>query len=301
MSISLKQLEAFVWVADLGSFRRAAERLNTTQPNISTRIATLEQTMAVTLLERDAGSVRLTSRGRQLLTHARTVLNAMDDFVAATENQALVRGVLRLGVTELIVNTWLRDFLRHLRERHANLAVEFVVDMSANLSEQLFDRAIDLAFHNGPFDRETTGNQDLDIYPVIWVAAPALKLHELETVTRADMLNHPILNHSRGTRTFDTVAGHFRTRGSPEPRIVPTNTIAPCLHMTAEGMGVTAVPRAMVGRELAGGLLVEINYPWAPDPLRYVARFEAERVPPYVGEAARLAQTVARQFEPPER
>lgn len=295
MSISLKQLEAFVWVADLGSFRRAAERLNTTQPNISTRIATLEQTMQVTLLERDAGSVRLTSKGQQLLAHARTVLSAMDDFVAAAENQALVRGVLRLGVTELIVNTWLRDFLKHLRERHENLTVEFVVDMSANLSEQLFSRAIDLAFHNGPFDRETTGNQDLDIYPVIWVAAPELKLHELETVTRADMLNHPILNHSRGTRTFDVVAAHFKTRGTPEPRIVPTNTIAPCLHMTAEGMGVTAVPRAMVGRELAGGLLVEINYPWAPDPLHYVARFEAERVPSYVGEAARLAQTVARQ------
>ncbi len=295
MSISLKQLEAFVWVADLGSFRRAAERLNTTQPNISTRIATLEQAMGVTLLERDAGSVRLTSKGQQLLDHARGVLNALDGFVAAAENQALLRGVLRLGVTELIVNTWLRDFLKRLRQRHANLSVEFVVDMSANLTEQLFARAIDLAFQNGPFDRETTGNQDLATYPIIWVAAPQLKLHELQTVSRDDMLAHPILNHSRGTRTFDAVAGHFQGRGFPEPRLVPTNTIAPCLHMTAEGMGVTAVPRAMVGKELASGLLVEIGYPWAPDPLNYVARFEAERVPSFVGEAARLAHTVAAQ------
>lgn len=56
--VSLKQLEAFVAVADLGTFRRAAERLNTTQPNISARIAQLEAQMKVSLMERDAGSVR---------------------------------------------------------------------------------------------------------------------------------------------------------------------------------------------------------------------------------------------------
>lgn len=53
--VSLKQLEAFVAVADLGTFRRAAERLNTTQPNISARIAQLEAQMKVSLMERDAG------------------------------------------------------------------------------------------------------------------------------------------------------------------------------------------------------------------------------------------------------
>ena len=61
MKINLKQLEAFVWVADLGSFRKAADRLNTTQPNVSSRIALLEGAMKRKLMERDAGSVRLTS------------------------------------------------------------------------------------------------------------------------------------------------------------------------------------------------------------------------------------------------
>ncbi|MFD2854384.1 LysR family transcriptional regulator [Seohaeicola zhoushanensis] len=115
MAVTLKQLEAFVWIADLGSFRAAAERLNTTQPNISARIAALEEILNVTLMERDAGSVRLTPRGRDLLDHARAVLRQTEALIAASGQKALFDGTLRLGVTEMIVHTWLKDFLRALR------------------------------------------------------------------------------------------------------------------------------------------------------------------------------------------
>ncbi len=48
-----KALETFLWVVNLGSFRGAAHKLNTTQPAISQRIAQLEQEMGVRLLQRD--------------------------------------------------------------------------------------------------------------------------------------------------------------------------------------------------------------------------------------------------------
>lgn len=99
MKINLKQLEAFVWVADLGSFRKAADRLNTTQPNVSSRIALLEGAMKRKLMERDAGSVRLTSKGIQMLDYARKVLQAADAFSDAAAEPSLIDGTLRLGVT----------------------------------------------------------------------------------------------------------------------------------------------------------------------------------------------------------
>jgi DNA-binding transcriptional LysR family regulator len=71
---TLKQLEALIWVADLGSFRKAAAHLNTTQPNISARIAGLEATLGVTLMLRDAGSVQLSDKGAEILQAARRVV-----------------------------------------------------------------------------------------------------------------------------------------------------------------------------------------------------------------------------------
>ncbi|MGB3690920.1 MAG: LysR family transcriptional regulator [Jannaschia helgolandensis] len=60
--ITLKQLEAFAFVVDTGTFRAAATALGTTQPNISSRTAALETALDVALLYRDAGSVRLMRR-----------------------------------------------------------------------------------------------------------------------------------------------------------------------------------------------------------------------------------------------
>ena len=114
MNFNLKQLEAFVWVSDLGSFRKAADRLNTTQPNISTRISSLENTLNVKLMERDAGSVRLTTKGQELLKHARKVLVQSDEFLSAVNQNTLHNETIRIGVTEMIVHTWLRSFLKRL-------------------------------------------------------------------------------------------------------------------------------------------------------------------------------------------
>ena len=60
--ITLKQIEALVYVADLGTFRKAAAALGTTQPNISVRIAAMEDTLNIVLMHRDAGAVRLTEK-----------------------------------------------------------------------------------------------------------------------------------------------------------------------------------------------------------------------------------------------
>jgi len=89
MPLDLKQLEAFVWAVDLGSFSKAADRLNTTQPNISIRIKSLETALKVKLLDRDAGSVRLTSRGQQLIKHARQTLKAADNLVLSMQDNSL--------------------------------------------------------------------------------------------------------------------------------------------------------------------------------------------------------------------
>lgn len=296
MRFNLKQIEAFVWVADLQSFRRAADRLNTTQPNISARIAALETALGTTLMTRDAGSVRLTGKGHAILSHARQVLDAADALTLAADQRALIEGTLRLGVTEMIVHTWLRDYLRVLKDRFPNLTVEVTVDLSAELEKGLAERAIDLALQNEPFSRLTTGQRDLGAYDLIWVASPELNLPS--TVTAADLAAHPILTHARNTRLFEEVSAHFSSQRDLRARLVPSSNLAACLHMAADGMGVATLPAAMVADELAKGSLRQINYDWTPAALHFFARYDAEKSAIMVGEAAKLAVDVAGTDDP---
>ena len=295
MKLSLKQLEAFLWVADLGSFRKAADRLNTTQPNISSRIAMLETQLNTSLMDRDAGSVRLTSKGLDLLDHTRKVLRAVDDLVDASGETDLIDGTLRLGVTEMIVHTWLNDFLRALSETYPKLHVELTVDLSVNLEAGLTARSIDLALQNGPFNRQISGEGPLGHYPLVWVASRALGLHDIPSPKAEDLAKHPILTHARDTRLFSETAAHFEQRKGLKARLVPSSNLAACLHMTLNGMGVATLPAAMVAPELAKGNLVQVAYSWNPEPLQFFARFDAARAPKYLLDAAQIAQSIARR------
>lgn len=296
MNFSLKQLEAFIWVADLGSFKKAADRLNTTQPNISSRISTLEDALNVTLMERDAGSVRLTSKGQELLKHAREVLQKSEALLLAADETLLYDGTLRLGVTEMIVHTWLRDFLKALKDNYPNIAVELKVDLSVNLKKELFSRSIDLAFQNGPFQRQTSGAQDLGTYPWIWVASPALGFDISTKTSLKELSKYSILTHARDTKAYSDIEEHFVSKRSVKPKLVPSSNLASCLHMTVDGLGVATLPAGMVRKELQSGELVEINYNWSPEPLSFLARYDLQKSPHYVDVAAKLANRIAFDF-----
>lgn len=300
MNLKFAQLEAFVWVADLGSFRRAAERLNTTQPNISSRISSLEQMLDVTLMERDAGSVRLTSKGVELLDHARRVLRSGESFLEASGRAALYEGVLKLGVTELVMHTWLRDFMKALKREYPNVLVELTVDLSARLKHELFSRSIDLAFQSGPFERKTSGAEPLGTYRWIWVASPDLPGLDERELSIEQLTRYPILTHARDTRPHEEVAGHFRLLRASTARIVPSSNLAACLHMSLDSLGIATVPAGMAREMIDSGRLRQIDYAWTPDPLVFLARYDAARSPGFVARAARLASRMAhdhvRQF-----
>lgn len=296
MNLNFKQLEAFVWVADLGSFRRAADRLNTTQPNISARISALEQMLNVKLMDRDAGSVRLTAKGAVLLEEARKVLRSAESFLESADRSSLVEGVLRLGVTEMIVNTWLRDFLKQAKEAFPNLSIELMVDLSANLTPELFSRSIDVTFQSGPFLRQTSGSQELGVYPFAWVASPELGLEANKKLSLDDMQNDPILTHARGTRPFEEIAAHFNNGSPNSSTIIPSSSIAPCLHMALDGIGIACLPAAMVHSHVASGRLVALNYPWLPSALEFRACYDAKAAPAVVKKIVQLAQDIAAQY-----
>ncbi len=296
MSLNLKQLEAFVWAIDLGSFSKAATRLNTTQPNISIRIRALEDSLNVQLLERDAGSVRLTARGKELLSHARSVLSAVDALISASGDASLREGTLRLGVTEMIVHTWLQDFLRALNEQFPNIHVELTVDLSANLSKELFDRNIDLALQNAPFDRTTSGNINLGTYPLVWVASTELGLSIRRKLTKKEIASQPILTHARDSDLFKAIARHFQSQHSSQHRLVPSSNLAACLYMAINHMGVATLPLVMVRESLQRKEIVKLNYDWTPQSLEFRARYDEKKSPSYIAEIAKLAHKTAGEY-----
>ena len=298
---TLKQLEALIWVADLGSFRRAAAHLNTTQPNISARISGLEATLGVTLMQRDAGSIRLTEKGTALLTQARRVLREAEALVETAARPDLIDDSLRLGVTEVVASTWLRPFLRALAEAYPNLTVELTVDLSRDLDQELAAHALDLTLQTAPFSTPAGGQLDLATYDYIWVAAPELAAQIGPTPNLEALVRHPVLGHARHTQAHSDLIHHFDGSTAPKARLVPSSSLSAAMNMVLDGMGVAVMPRVMVAGALADGALQILPAAWHPRPLQVAARYHAERTPAYVTRAAELARDCARSFDVEDR
>jgi len=294
-NISLKHLEAFIRIAKDGSFRKAADRLNTTQPNISIRLANLETQIGKSLMDRDAGSIRLTHVGQTLLPKAQAVLEALEGFKIAADNSQLFSGGLRLGVTETIAHSWLSDFLNAFGRKFPNIHIELNVDLSKNLTEALTGGSIDLALQSGPFQRNLSNTLPLGKVPLIWVASPALGISKSFLDSDA-ITQFPILTHSRLTLPFKQLDQHF-SLASKNAKLVPSSSLAACLQMTIKGIGAACLPSAIVTEAVESNLLQKLNYPWVPDPLVFEARYlNSNHIAHHIKEAGVIALEISKNY-----
>ncbi|WP_282151876.1 LysR family transcriptional regulator [Ruegeria atlantica] len=290
--ITLKQLEAFAFVVDTGSFRAAATALGTTQPNISSRISALEMALDVALLYRDAGSVRLTEKGRELLVLTRDILRAGEALLEAAGRQELIEERLRLGVTELVACTWLQTFLRLLRQEYPNLRVELEVDLSLQIEERLREGRIDLALQNGPFAFQATGEQALAEEPYVWVANTDLANELAGGASVARFFDKAVLTHARHTSAARALHELAATGVYDAGKIIHSSALSACLPMVNEGLGVALLPRSLVSEEMKDGRLQSLKSDWIAPPLSFFARFNADRAPRFVAKACEIAASV---------
>ncbi len=291
--ITLKQLEAFVYVADTGTFRKAAAVLGTTQPNISVRIASMEETLGVVLMHRDPGSLRLTEKGEELLTSARKVLRAAEGLLEVAGRKDLIDERLRLGVSELIATTWLHEFLRALKKQYPALRVELTIDLSVELENQLSEGQLDLGLLNGPFRTKPSGLVELGTDRYGWVTTPEIARALGKTPDISAVFQQGIVSHGKYTTASAALRNHLKAQGLRPEQIVHSSSLNSCLHMAIDGMGVALLPRQSFLEETTSGRLVELDCDWSPEPLEFFARYDDKRAPLFVAEAASLSAEIA--------
>lgn len=272
--VDFKAIETFLWVVTLGSFRGAAQKLNTTQPAISQRIAQLEHEMGVRLLQRDRRAATPTSAGRRMMLYAEKLIGLRSEMLAAVGDRSEMRGVLRLGVAETIVHTWLPQLIKSVNRAYPNLSLEIEVDITSNLRARLLAQEIELAFLMGPLSISTIRNRVLCDYPIGFVASPALQLGT-NVLTIPDLAKFPVITFPRRTQPYEIVRSLFNRPDLPAIRLHASASLATVIHMTREGLGVAVIPRAIVEDDIAAGRLQLLSTDILIPPLTFSASWLA--------------------------
>ena len=267
--VDFKGLETFLWVAALGSFRGAAQKLNTTQPAISHRIAQLEAEVGAKLLTRESRNVAPTLRGRQLLVFAEKILAMRAEMLACQRDAEGVRGGIRLGVVETIVHTWLPDFIKEVHRSYPNLSIEIEVDISPSLRARLLAQEIDIAFLLGPLSAPLLRNRLLCEYPVGVIASPARNVPNPADVR--DLARFPLITFARKTQPYEQVKSLFNRPYLPPINLHASASMATVVHLATEGIGIAVIPHELVETELRDGRLEHIRTEVTMPPLSFCA------------------------------
>jgi DNA-binding transcriptional LysR family regulator len=291
--VDFKSIETFLWVVTLGSFRGAGQRLNTTQPAISQRIAQLEREMGVKLLNRDHRVASPTPSGRQLMVYAEKLISLRSEMLAEVGDRSATRGVLRLGVAETIVHTWLPRLIKSVNTAYPNLSLEIEVDITPNLSARLLAQEIELAFVLGPLSAASVRNRALCDYPIGFLASPALGLGK-GPLTVHELAKFPIITFPRKTQPYEIVRSLFNRPDLPQMRLHASASLATVIHMAIEGLGIAVIPTAIVESELADGRLQLLTTDQQMPLLTFSASWLASPDTVAVERVAELAANLAR-------
>ena len=299
--MNYKRIEAFFWVAKLGSFRKAAEQQCTTQPAISSRIAMLEEELGVRLFERDGNSkVLLTLKGQELIRYAERLVNLSNEFVHMANQEAAYSGLLRLGVSETIAHTWLSDFLKTLHEQLPNITVELTVDVSVNLTNQLLNSVIDLAFLMGPTGDPSINDIELWTSPLYWVASPELEVTKENQCPIETLAQQTIITYARNTIPFNEISQKFVESVDSPAQIFASSSLAVCRRLVLDGVGIATVPLDIVRADIDKGLLNIVESDWKPSDLAFTASHTMKPYRPELLAIINLAKSIADGYTDPE-
>lgn len=171
-ALDLDAVKAFVLIADMQSFTRAAQALDTTQSAISLKLRRLEGQLGRRLLERTPRQVRLSAEGALFLDAARSLVGAHERAVTSFQVE---QRKLTIGISHQIIGSELPALLRRMNEHDPHLLIEMRVAGSREVMQAYEDGAIDAALVLQPENRRDHG-ETLFSESFAWIAAANWKL-----------------------------------------------------------------------------------------------------------------------------
>lgn len=293
---TLRQLEAFVAVADVKSFTAAADRLGLTNQATSQLIAELESTLSLRLFDRTTRSVALSSAGRDLLASAETALrHAHAAERAADDVRHRAAGVVRIGAPLVLASTALPMAVRAYTADRPRVTVR-IKDLPVDrVGDGVAAGDVDLAV--GP-DRIT--GPDLlrrTLFDSPWVlwCAPDHPLANRRVLRWADL--HGIHLVAAG-RDHEQGVAQMRLSAPEGVRIAPVDVvdnISTALGVASQGLAATLAP-AYVG-VLAKTFGLVMRRVTQPESIRKVCLYQSARrelLPAAAGFADYLAEWLPR-------
>ncbi|TWC21003.1 MULTISPECIES: LysR family transcriptional regulator [unclassified Pseudomonas] len=247
--MTLKQIRAFLAVAQSLSFAVACERLHLSQSALSLTIKALEEGLGGRLFSRNTRNVALTPEGESLLPLARRLIadwdNAEDEM---RQRFTLQRGRVTLAAMPSFAGNLLPPILKTFRARYPNVNVTVNDVINEQVLEMVRDRHVELGVAFEPLQGSSLAFTPLYLdrfVAVVPLDSPLAQRNEIQWQT---LLEQPFITLQRPSTVRVMLEEHLQVRGMKLPVEFESHQLATVGRMVASGLGVSAVPALCIGQ-----------------------------------------------------
>jgi DNA-binding transcriptional LysR family regulator len=242
LNLNLRQLKAFLGVAETSNFTKTAQQQHLSQAALSASIRELETQLRCRLFERTTRSVELTAAGREFLPVAQQVVESLDK--AARELRLLGQsGVsrLRVGFTPILASNVVPPLLEEFQRQFPMVQVDVVDAGPAELLELVEADKLDAAF--GAFAQKRSGLAQMQIAPATLMLVYSDQFSAIgERIGWPQLFDYPLITLTERSPIQQLVTRMARQEGAEIRSPMVVNQLETALGMVEKGFGVAVFP-----------------------------------------------------------
>ncbi|MCL9783171.1 LysR family transcriptional regulator [Vibrio sp. S4M6] len=240
--MEVRQLKHFLAVAECGHFTQAAKLLNIAQPALSISIKKFEQQLGVSLFNRAERRAELTQEGHVLLTHAKKILQQIDDAkLAIDELVGLKKGEVRLGAPSMVGSYFFPEIIMAFKSHYPQLTLILIDAGTQSIREMLLNGELDIGViidQDVPDELETDHLLNCEMLAVM---GEQHALANRSSITFSDFFDQELVMFKPGYFHRDYMDRASRRYGHELKLSYETNLLAMILNIVKREFAVTAL------------------------------------------------------------
>lgn len=237
--LSLRRMQTFMVVADMGSFRAASERLHLSPSAVSAHISQLEEEVGVALLNRTTRSVSLTDAGQTLLARFTDVFSNLEETLRSLrEENELRRGSISIASSPAMLGNRLPKILARFRAKYPNISVFMQEDFAQVIYEWIARGEMDFAIGPRIHGLSALDFQVLVTNPYVVVASSEMFQTHSDEIRFSEAIQFPQITLPVEAASRQTLNVLFAQHGANLADHYSVKQLQTMFSMVESGLGV---------------------------------------------------------------
>ena len=255
-ALNLKQLEAFYLVVKRGSYTKAAEDLNVTQPAVTMQVKSLERSLNLKLIEQLGRKVQLSEAGELLYQYAGKIFDLVGEANEKMKDfKRLMRGTLKIGTTKNYARYIMPSLLSEFQRRYPRTRVILDEGNSENMARSVVEMENELALISQlNLDRKIK-SIFFSTVEFVLVASPEHRFSQRKSVSLRELNGEPVILREKGSGSRAAVLRKFQEYGIWPSVIIEASSLDFIVGYVKQNKGVSFMFEPDIKEELEKGTL----------------------------------------------